>query len=180
MLHTLTHTQHASHSMKLSSLIGLCALAAGDAARRTYNLDPSWRFQVTSDRAPTRGSPCSLAGCQPSTPDNAWRVVDLPHDYQVEQNFSGNADGGHGYLPFVSAWYRRHIAIPGNVAGTTVWIDFEGIQTQSYVYLNGHFIGSSVSGYTNSRYFLGADVLLPGADNVLAVYVDGTHYNSWW
>lgn len=52
--------------------------------------------------------------CSPAYNDSAWRLVDVPHDFIVEGNFTPDADRGHGYLPFKSAgiastlmWTRR-------------------------------------------------------------------------
>ena len=97
----------------------------------------------------------------------------------MEGNFSQSAAGGQGYLPYYNAWYRRHITIPTSMAGGALWVEFEGVQTQSYVFLNGHWLGSSKSGYTAQRYFLNSSVVNFAADNVLAVYVDGGHPDGW-
>ena len=55
----------------------------------------------------------------------------------------------HGYLPFGIAWYRKHFTPPASLAGATaMYIDFDGIQTKSQVWLNGVFLGSWDYGYT--------------------------------
>ena len=70
---------------------------------------------------------------------------------------------------------------PAAAATATMWLDFEGIQTTSTVYLNGVLLGSHDFGYTNSRYFLNASLIhWNGADNVLAVKADCTQPDSWW
>ena len=163
-----------------TALLATCAAGIAAGSRTTYLLDAGWKFEQTNSRAPTPGQACADPGCQPATADGMWRSVDLPHDFIVEGNFSQSAAGDQGYLPYTDAWYRRHITIPAAAAGSTMWIDFDGIQTRSYVFLNGHALGSSQSGYTGGRYFLPASAILPGADNVLAVYADGGHPTGWW
>jgi len=99
----------------------------------------------------------------------------------VEGNFTPDADRGHGYLPYATAWYRKHITFPAAAKGNPMWIDFEAIQTTSAVYFNGQLLGYHGYGYTNVRYFLdSAQVNWDGADNLLAVYVDATKPDSWW
>jgi len=128
---------------------------------------------------------CADPGCAPGTSDGSWRSVDLPHDFIVEGNFtplySDNATESHGFLPYGTAWYRKHLSIPDSAKGATIWVDFEAIQTTSTVYLNGHLLGYHAYGYTNSRYFIDSSIVnWGGADNVLAVFVDGSVPDSWW
>ena len=61
-----------------------------------------------------------------------------------------------------------------------MYLDFDGIQTKSEVYLNGHLLGTWGYGYTGSRYFLNSSVLKLGGDNLLAVKVDCTEPDGWW
>ena len=41
-----------------------------------------------------------------------WTVVDLPHDWTVEQNASPELASCTGYLPGGIAWYRKEINVP--------------------------------------------------------------------
>jgi beta-galactosidase len=128
---------------------------------------------------------CSDPRCEPATDDSGWRTVNVPHDFVVEHDFSESMSGpkpkSHGYLPYGVAWYRKHFTPPAAVAqAATVYIDFDGIQTSSEVWLNGHFLGTWGYGYTGSRYFLNSSVLKVGEENVLAVRVDCTNPDGWW
>lgn len=190
----------------------------------TCQSGPGWISGARNTTPPTPGPGplCTDPGCTPSTNDAGWRVVNLPHDFVVEGNFSQEADMrcvcadqtrpcrpcgacgrvyrrrpapfmhacmhhartpapsssfacSHGYLPYGKAWYRKHFSVPAAYASATLWLDFEGIQTQSTVYLNGVALGSHLSGYTNSRYWLNNSLVnFGGADNLLAVFADGT------
>lgn len=123
---------------------------------------------------------CTDPGCQPGTDDSKWRVLNLPHDFVVEGQFSQTAVESHGYLPLGKAWYRRHLTIPASAQGTVMYLDFDGAQSSIYVYLNGYFVGSHNSGYTPSRFFLNESAVLFGQENVLAVLCDGTQPDGWW
>lgn len=55
---------------------------------------------------------CTDPGCLPNTNDASWRVLNVPHDFVVENNFSESASKSQGYLPFGKAWYRKHMTFP--------------------------------------------------------------------
>ena len=110
----------------------------------------------------------------PATDDENWRALSLPHDFVVEGNFSKDAVMSSGYLPYGVGWYRRHFALASSLEGSVFYLDLEGVQTSSMVYLNGALLGLWGYGYTPQRYFLGpGQLLFGGADNVLAIQVDG-------
>ena len=181
-----------------SCWIGQLGGAGGPGACKA---SPGWEGRGRSGGGgpspdPEGGGKCADPRCQPETDDSAWRVVDVPHDFVVEGNFSktfssssselgaelGTTDPKvHGYLPFGIGWYRKHFTPPASLsAAATMYIDFDGIQTKSQVWLNGEFLGSWDYGYTGSRYFLDKSVLKLGESNVLAVRVDCTEPDGWW
>ena len=151
---------------------------------------PGWQGRGRSGGGPSPppspgGSGCSDPQCDPETDDSAWRTVNVPHDFVVEHNFSKDMTGPkppqHGFLPYGVAWYRKHFTPPASVASSaSMYIDFDGIQTKSDVYLNGRYLGSWGYGYTGSRYFLNSTLLKAGEENVLAVKVDCTDPDGWW
>jgi len=57
----------------------------------------------------------------------------------------------HGFdekvYEFVSL-YRRRLKVPADTAGKRVFVDFEGVMTDSTVYLNGERLGEDKGGYT--------------------------------
>lgn len=113
--------------------------------------------------------------CNPKTNVSGWRVVNVPHDFMVERNFTPTASMSQGYLPFGVGWYRRRFVLPNVAESRSIWIDFEGVMVFSQVYLNGVFLGNHTSGYTPFRFRLSQTVLnWGGAANVLAVRADAT------
>jgi beta-galactosidase len=111
--------------------------------------------------------------------DQAWRTVHLPHDFIVEGKFSPDADRNHGFLPTTTGWYRKVFKLPAADQGRALWLDFDGIYRDSLVWLNGHFLGRHLSGYTSFRYDISQAANF-GAQNVLAVHVDPRHFEGWW
>ena len=73
------------------------------------------------------------------------RLLDLPHDFVVEGTFSPNASESQGYLPFGVGWYRKHLAVPADASGRSMWLDFDGTQAQSTVWLDGKQVGSTAN-----------------------------------
>ncbi len=111
--------------------------------------------------------------------DAAWRRVDVPHDYVVEQPFDPKGDTGHGSQPHGVGWYRRTFTPPPAGAGQRCWLEFDGVYRDSVVFLNGALLGRHQSGYTSFRFDV-TDALAPGKPNVLAVRTDATANEGWW
>ena len=73
--------------------------------------------------------------CSPDYNDSAWRLVDVPHDFIVEGNFTPDADRGHGYLPFNISWYRKHFTVDAAAAVGLVSLEFDGVYRASTYWL---------------------------------------------
>ena len=82
----------------------------------------------------------------------------------------------HGFdektYEFVSL-YRRHFNLPPAAGGKRVFVDFEGVMTDSTVWLNGTRLGEYKGGYTPFSFELTPHLDFNG-ENVLAVDVDST------
>jgi beta-galactosidase len=115
----------------------------------------------------------------PEFNDSSWRTVHLPHDFIVEGTFDPKAERSHGFLPTTNGWYRKTFALPASAKGKSVWLDFDGIYRNCFVWLNGQFLGHHYSGYTSFRFDIGAAAHY-GGKNVLAVYVDPRFFEGWW
>jgi beta-galactosidase len=156
-------------------------------------MDPAWRFhlgdlssseqQVDTDPHMTTYLEAKTGFARgPASPefnDNAWRIVSLPHDWAVEGAFDQANNMDHGYLPAGVGWYRKTFNISDADAYKRIYIEFDGVFRNSTAWLNGHRLGTHVSGYTSFRYDV-SDVLNYGGDNVLAVRVDATDFEGWW
>jgi beta-galactosidase len=134
-------------------------------------LDRNWRFFLGDD------STASKIGFN----DNAWRLLDLPHDWSIEGEFKKDAPtgGGGGYLPTGIGWYRKQFVLPSSVRGKQINIQFDGVYMNSEVWINGHYLGKRPNGYISFVYDL-TPYLVKGK-NILAVRVDNSEQpNSRW
>jgi beta-galactosidase len=118
--------------------------------------------------------------------DRAWRQLDLPHDFAVEQPFDPRGSHSHGYkaigrnFPEVSVgWYRKHFVIPASDLGRRITVTFDGVHRDSKVWINGHYLGNEPSGYYSFTYDL-TEYLNYGGNNVIAVRSDVTAEEGWY
>ncbi|WP_207433552.1 beta-galactosidase GalA [Sabulibacter ruber] len=118
--------------------------------------------------------------------DRAWRQLNLPHDWAVEQEFSPQASFSHGFkaigrnFPGRSVgWYRKTIHIPASDLGRRIALEFDGVYRDSKVWVNGHLVGAEPSGYNTFRMDI-SEYLNYGADNTIAVRVDATMEEGWY
>ena len=150
-------------------------------AQRTEELfEKSWKF-LKADLDNGQGTEVN---------DAAWRTVELPHDWSIEDlpNQSDSVIGpfsmksigktATGYTVGGTGWYRKHFK-SGNIAGKKVSIYFDGVYMNSDVWINGHYLGSHPYGYTPFYYDL-SPYLKSNAENVLAVRVRNEGRNSRW
>jgi len=151
------------------------AYAAANAMTlgRNQSFDLDWRF--------FRGKGEGWEA--PGFDDAAWRCVDLPHDWSIEDlpdpapphrigPFDETAPGGSstGYAMGGEGWYRKHFRLPDLPAGARAEILFDGVCAVSDVWLNGHLLGTHVHGYTPFSYDL-TPYLSADGDNLIAVRV---------
>ena len=125
----------------------------------------SWKFYQGDD---------SLAN-EPEYNDSKWRVLDLPHDWSIESDFSlsNPATPGGGALPGGIGWYRKEFTLDKSNEGKLVYIDFDGVYWNSKVWVNGHLLGERPNGFISFRYDL-TPYLKIGEKNIIAVRVDNS------
>lgn len=175
------------------------APAGGVAAgKRDQPFDDDWRFL----RGDAEGAE------RPDFNDSSWRVLDLPHDFSIENlpprpadnNGLGSVWGSTAPLPtrigpfdtelsaggrdtgwFVggTGWYRKRFSAAAIPADGQVEIVFDGVYMNSDVWLNGNLLGNHPYGYTAFAYDLTPHLRRTG-ENVLAVRVKNAGRNSRW
>lgn len=118
--------------------------------------------------------------------DRAWRSLNVPHDWAVEQPFSGEASHSHGYktvgwkYPENSVgWYRKSFILPESDLGRKISVQFDGVFRNSIVWVNGFYLGHEQSGYAGFEYDI-TDYLNYGGNNVIAVRVDASIEEGWF
>ncbi|MGQ8336935.1 sugar-binding domain-containing protein [Sunxiuqinia sp. A32] len=126
--------------------------------------------------------------------DHDWSRVTIPHDYAMDDPYSlentmyedgyskystHKKPGSQGYLPRKMAWYRKYFRVPEDISDKKVFIEFDGVFRDSYTYLNDELLGNNYSGYTSFVYDMTPHIRT-GAENVLAVKVNGELNEGWW
>lgn len=158
------------------SLMGLSALLVSCTqpdARTVENFNAGWKFYLGN----------SPGAESPEFADSAWRLLDLPHDWSIEGEFSADhpATPGGGALPGGIGWYRKTFFLPAAARGKKVYIDFDGVYRNSVVWINGKQLGMRPNGYISFRYDLTPYLHYGKIANVVAVKVDNSQQpNSRW
>lgn len=177
------------------------AFASGEGpVREKLLMDRGWRFHlgnsggVEGDFSFGTGTPFAKAGeavgaVRSDFNDSTWRAVDLPHDWAVELEFVNVADEdvkAHGYKPVgrqfpasTIGWYRRSFDIPAQDEGRRIAVKFDGVFRDCIVWINGHYLGNNLSGYSEFSYDI-TDYIRYGKKNFLVVRADAGQYEGWF
>ncbi|KAA2241742.1 glycoside hydrolase family 2 protein [Chitinophaga agrisoli] len=165
--------------MKLLStiLLLLATTAQAQDTGRTQLFDAGWRFH----RGGAQGAD------KPEFDDSKWRMIDLPHDWSIEDlpgtnsPFSPDAVSqvSGGFTTGGTGWYRKTFTIPAAQQGKKIQLQFDGVYMNAEVYLNGKRLGKHPYGYTSFWYDITPRVKF-GAENVLAVKIKNDGENSRW
>jgi beta-galactosidase len=167
-------------TLLLLAAAGLCA-AAISATERNQPLNDDWRFH--------RGD--EPDAWQPSFDDRAWRMVDVPHDWSIEDlpeapgvsgPFDPQSPGARdtGYTVGGVGWYRKTFKLPSAARGKRVGLMFDGAYMDATVWLNGVQIARHPYGYTAFHMDLTPHALYGPKPNVLAVRLDTSGRTSRW
>lgn len=127
--------------------------------RKKQNFDFDWKF-IQSDNKTDYS--------QPDVITDEWSDVQLPHDWNIYQEFVEAEGGAVGYLPAGTGWYRKVFTLTdSDVKGKKVTVLFDGIFMQSDVWINGHHLGHRPYGYCSIEYDI--TPYLRKGENVIAV-----------
>ena len=150
----------------------LATLVSGMSARDRINFDKGWRFALVD----------SVQMSSPEYDDAGWRLLNVPHDWAIEGDFSASAPSGNsgGALPGGVGWYRKSFSVDAADEGKQFYIDFDGVYMNAKVWINGTLLGQRPYGYSSFRYDL-TPYIIYGGKNVVAVRVDNSDQpNSRW
>jgi beta-galactosidase len=108
--------------------------------------------------------------------DEAWRSLDLPHDWSIEGAFDENAPakGNGAYLPTGTGWYRKTFTLAPSAYGKLVTLQFDGVYQRSEVWINGTSLGMRPYGFIGFSHDLTPHLSPPGKRNQIAVRVDNS------
>jgi hypothetical protein len=146
-----------------------CLNANGQDSRATL-FNANWKFH--------KGD--VPQGEKAATSDNAWRTLDLPHDWSIEGPFSDEWASGTGYLPAGIGWYRKTFALSTDQLGKNIYLYFDGVYKNSEVWVNEHYLGKRPNGYASFYYDI-TKYLNQRGTNLVSVKVDHTDFaDSRW
>lgn len=129
----------------LLSLIVLLSLSCSNhengesrSVRERVSFNENWKFQTTNDADATKTS----------YDDSNWRVLNLPHDAAIEGEFHPDNNSRTGGLPNQGRRvYRKTFSIESSKKDETVTLEFEGVMSNSTIYINGKKIYHRPNGY---------------------------------
>ena len=165
---------------RIMTLLAVALMSAGSAMaqRSVETLNFGWRFHEGNVE---NGEKTDLN-------DEAWRRVNVPHDFQIEQPWvapsadekADNTDAAaniksrlssRGFKEMGCGWYRLHLTPADSLKGRRLLLDFGGIMYVGDVYVNGKHVGGTDYGYVGFQIDV-TNELKVGQDNVIAVCAD--------
>lgn len=125
--------------------------------RSEINLNQNWRFSILDH----------IGASHPDFDDSSWRILDLPHDYSAEGEYSPENTPQNAWLPVANCWYRRTVNYDKSWEGQRIYLWFDGAYMDSEVYINGSLAGQRPYGFI-SFYFDITDLMKTG-ENIISV-----------
>ncbi len=125
--------------------------------RKVININNEWRFIRQNEEQAVDNT----------YDDEHWKIVNIPHTWNA-------IDGSNGLDYHQGAcWYRKIFTIGSSYEGGKVFIEFNGSNSITDIYVNGQHMGQHKGGYSTFRFDI-TDVVKYGVENVLSVKVDNT------
>ncbi len=156
-----------------------------DERRRDFSSD--WRFMTNG----------TIDASGYDYDDRDWEQVNIPHDFSIlpvgsfqdtprdtntvgffskvseDGAFTGHTAGGVG-------WYRKTFTLEESDRGKSVKIHFDGIYSESEVWVNGHKLGMRPNGYVPFYYDLTNRLYYTEKPNIIVVKCQNIGENSRW
>jgi len=127
--------------------------------RQSITINRDWTFFY---------SPKPERGDQPAFPrfdDSHWPAISLPHTWSTYETtrelhpfIKSASEREDPYWWYGWGWYRKRFVVNRRVHGKKIFVEFDGVQKYSRVYLNGIFIGEHKGGYTSFSFDLTSHV----------------------
>lgn len=153
---------------------GILGCSGAPEVRTVSSLDFDWRFMKTDS---------AFDGSHAQVADSSWRLLDLPHDWSIEDSVKRSNPSGEsgGFFGGGIAWYRKHLFFPAEYKEKSVFITFDGVYMIWDVFVNGKKIGSQSNGYITRTFNITA-AIKPGEENIIAVRVDNSvqPFDRWY
>ena len=152
----------------------LCQIGQADEqtrilSSRKQSFDSGWRFK--------RGD--FPKASQAAFDDSEWGSVKIPHDWSIEGPIEKSNPSGKqgGFYPCGIGHYRKTFPFEPSWKDQLVQITFDGVMSNSEVWINGHLLGKRPNGYVGFTYDL-TDHLNEEGTNVITVRADNSEQPS--
>ena len=161
----------------------LAGVGACQAQVRRYQAPVTHRIEKTINRQWTFNyfpdQSADSAGCEAvGFDDSAWPAIVVPHTWQTYETTgkvhpfiydASEKDGPYWWRGW--GWYRKHFSIGKEQAGRKIFVELDGVQKYSKVWVNGRLVGDHKGGYSGFTFDI-TNMVRVGQDNVLAVAVN--------
>lgn len=150
---------------------GCTTVEQQSALTRKVKLNSGWLFQLGEHEKAK----------EISYDDTNWDRVNIPHDWSIEGEISQDNPSGKqgGFYPGGIGYYRNTFPYQNAWKDKRVLVTFDGVMSNSEVWVNGHALGKRPNGYVGFTYDLSP--YLTEGDNVLVVRADNSAQpNSRW
>ncbi len=119
------------------------------------NLDQDWQF--------TKQSLALNDG------DIVYDTVHLPHTWNLEDGHTGGNNYYRG-----KCYYRKVLMISEDLQGQKLYLEFEGANSEVFVYVNEQYVGGHRGGFSTFRVAITYSICY-GEENIIVVSVDNSH-----
>lgn len=158
--------------------------------REKLSMDFGWRFHSGEPEQPEitefnyyynhTKAESARGPAAPSFYDMDWEIVDLPHDYGLDEEPDPSYTSAFGFFRRKNAWYRRLFPLNREDEGKRIYIQFDGVATQCVVWVNGHLLHRNFTGYTSFTVDITDVAQYGGLLNQISVYIDTSQFEGWW
>ena len=165
----------------LTAALLMVATVMTAQVRVVENLDFGWQFHAGDLK-------------QPMMENVDWHIVNLPHDFQIEQPWvapaadekADNDDpaaniksrlSSRGFKEMGYGWYRYTLTPADSLQGRRLLLQFDGVLYVADIYLNGSLVGGTDYGYVGFEIDV-TDRLRIGQQNVIEVRADTREPNN--
>ncbi|MFY0606475.1 MAG: DUF4982 domain-containing protein [Cyclobacteriaceae bacterium] len=145
------------------TLVGSCNTENSTSHIRKTKFNTGWKFSLKAN--------ADVA--QAEYDDSGWDEVKIPHDWSIAGEIKKDNPSGHfgGFYPGGVGYYRKTFESKPEWNDKQVSITFDGVMSNSEVWINGVSLGKRPNGYVGFTYDLtphlvdGANTLVVRADN---------------
>ena len=112
--------------------------------------------------------------------DPQWEIINIPHDFSIIQQFDEKYEAQSAFLPGGTAIYKKVFKIFYNRPKIII-LYFYGIYKDSYIKINGKYIGENHYGYNSFSFDISNYLINDGkTKNEIEVKVEHELYSSRW